>query len=52
MAESMVPGKRMYDFAGRMFPICRSITGEGVRRTLRMIADELAKDGEIGRAHV
>lgn len=45
MAESMVPGKRMYDFAGRMFPICRSITGEGVRRTLRMIADELAKDG-------
>lgn len=45
MAKSVAPGQRMYDFASRMFPICRSITGEGVRRTLRMIADELAKDG-------
>ena len=45
MTEGVAPGQRMYDFAGRIFPICRSISGEGVRETLRMISDELAKDG-------
>lgn len=38
-------GQRMYDFAAKLFPICRSITGEGVRQTLRLIADVLAQDG-------
>jgi aminopeptidase-like protein len=28
----------MYDFAARIFPICRSITGDGVRETLREIS--------------
>ena len=31
----------MYDFAVALFPICRSITGEGTRRTLRMIREKL-----------
>ncbi len=30
-------GKRMHDFIAELYPICRSITGEGVRETLRMI---------------
>src|SRR5687767_16005600 len=30
-------GKAMHDFIKELFPICRSITGEGVRETLRLI---------------
>jgi aminopeptidase-like protein len=30
-------GKAMQDFIKELFPICRSITGEGVRQTLRLI---------------
>jgi aminopeptidase-like protein len=30
-------GKAMHDFIQELFPICRSITGEGVRETLRLI---------------
>jgi aminopeptidase-like protein len=30
-------GKAMHDFINELFPICRSITGEGVRETLRLI---------------
>jgi aminopeptidase-like protein len=30
-------GEEIFAFAARIFPICRSITGEGVRRTLREI---------------
>src|SRR3989344_4308931 len=30
-------GKKTYDLIESMFPICRSITGNGVRETLRMI---------------
>lgn len=43
MAEPISPtadlGREMYDLATRLFPICRSITGDGVRETLRLIAD-------------
>lgn len=31
----------MYDLAGRMFPICRSITGNGVRETLSILKEEM-----------
>ena len=31
-------GQRMYDFAGKIFPYNRSLTGEGVRQTLTDIA--------------
>jgi aminopeptidase-like protein len=34
-------GESMYALLCRLFPICRSITGNGVRETLRMIAEEL-----------
>ena len=30
-------GEQMYAFAAEMFPICRSITGDGVRNTLDLI---------------
>ena len=32
-------GRRMYQLLERLFPICRSITGEGVRETLRIIKE-------------
>ena len=32
-------GQDMYDLCGRMFPICRSITGDGVRETLRLMRE-------------
>ena len=31
----------MYELAGRLFPICRSITGDGFRRSLDMIRQEV-----------
>ena len=31
------PGKRMYGIAKELFPICRSITGDGVRQTLQIL---------------
>ena len=30
-------GRSLYDFAARLYPICRSITGAGVRQTLALI---------------
>lgn len=34
-------GKSMYALADRMFPICRSITGNGFRESLEMIREEV-----------
>lgn len=34
-------GKGMYELAERLFPICRSITGNGVRRTLSILREYL-----------
>lgn len=34
-------GKRMYALAGRLFPICRSITGEGFRKSLNILCEEV-----------
>lgn len=38
-------GKEIYDLAGRIFPICRSITGNGVRETLQILQEYVAPDG-------
>ena len=35
----MNEGERMYELADRMFPICRSITGDGFRKSLAMIRE-------------
>ncbi len=37
----MIEGKRMYELCERLFPICRSITGNGVRRSFELIREEL-----------
>lgn len=34
-------GKWMHDLAATLFPICRSITGDGVRRTLSILQEHL-----------
>lgn len=45
MVANCEVGKRMYDFAGKIFPYCRSITGEGVRQTLKDIEQYLYQYG-------
>ncbi|MEO1515624.1 MAG: DUF4910 domain-containing protein [Bacteroidota bacterium] len=32
-------GQKIYDLARRLYPICRSITGEGVRQSLRILQE-------------
>ena len=34
---SQESGQSLHDFIAELYPICRSITGEGVRETLRMV---------------
>ena len=34
-------GERMHELATRLFPICRSITGDGVRETLRALGERI-----------
>lgn len=34
-------GDRLYSFATELYPICRSITGDGLRRTLARIAERI-----------
>ncbi|MBU1083868.1 MAG: DUF4910 domain-containing protein [Candidatus Omnitrophota bacterium] len=34
-------GRQMYELIGRLYPICRSITGEGVRDTLEIIREHI-----------
>lgn len=35
------PGRRLHAFAARLYPICRSITGDGVRQTLELIRSRI-----------
>lgn len=41
-------GKKMYDLAGILFPICRSITGQGVKDTLSILADYIGEQDGRG----
>lgn len=34
-------GKELHAFAAQLYPICRSITGEGIRRTLDLIGERI-----------
>ncbi len=34
-------GKELHDFAAELYPICRSITGDGIRRTLGLIHNKI-----------
>jgi len=38
---SAARGQQLYDFASRLYPICRSITGNGVRETLRLVGQRI-----------
>ena len=41
MNELNEPGQQMYDMMRRLWPICRSITGDGVRETLSILRERL-----------
>jgi aminopeptidase-like protein len=34
-------GQELHDFAAELYPICRSITGDGIRRTLELIQEKI-----------
>jgi len=36
-----VNGAELHQFARELFPICRSITGNGIRQTLTMISEKI-----------
>ncbi len=40
-------GQQIYEFCKKIFPYCRSITGEGVHMTLSDIADYIERDGAL-----
>src|SRR5262245_21986873 len=37
-------GERIYALASELFPICRSITGDGVRQSLRLMQSDIGLD--------
>jgi hypothetical protein len=44
MREALQPdaaGMELHDRIRRLYPICRSITGDGVRQTLSILAEEI-----------
>ena len=41
VASGLTRGEQLHAFATRLYPICRSITGNGVRETLRILAEKI-----------
>ena len=41
MKEKIEIGRKIYSLIEKLFPICRSITGDGVRETLNIISEEI-----------
>jgi aminopeptidase-like protein len=41
LTDTATMGRAMYDMAERLYPICRSITGDGVRETLAVVGEAL-----------
>jgi aminopeptidase-like protein len=41
LADSTTVGQDLHEFAAELYPICRSITGDGIRRTLAMIQERI-----------
>ncbi len=39
--DSAELGQKMHSFAASLYPICRSITGDGIRRTLAIIGEQV-----------
>jgi aminopeptidase-like protein len=35
------PGREMYELMERLYPLCRSLTGDGVRRTLDLVEEQI-----------
>lgn len=40
-------GQRIYDLAARIFPICRSITGAGIRETLNILSGYISDGTDV-----
>lgn len=45
MAVNVNEGQEMYDFVSKIFPYCRSLTGEGVRQTLNDLREFITQGG-------
>lgn len=45
MAVNVNEGQEMYDFVCKIFPYCRSLTGEGVRQTLNDLREFISQGG-------
>src|ERR1700759_3841392 len=40
-SDAVAYGRELHRFATELYPICRSITGEGIRRTLSIIGEQI-----------
>src|SRR6266446_3480877 len=45
-------GEEIFAFAAEIYPICRSITGRGVRETLRAIGAHIQREWNIREAYI
>jgi len=45
MGQNINEGQEMYDFVCKIFPYCRSLTGEGVRQTLNDLREFITQGG-------